>query len=116
MIRLDRNALICDLAEEYQIYDMRSLPVHLVATLSVGLRDDSRIKRQLCGVKYSATEIILAQIADRISGVIWLLGGYGDAEQPPSLVDAMLNGLPEKKDSGFKQYSSADEFLAAWNK
>ncbi len=41
MISRDEDALICDLAETYQIYNYKSLPARLVATLSVGLRDDS---------------------------------------------------------------------------
>ena len=49
MIRFDEDALICDLAETYHIYDYRSLPVKLVATLSAGLRDDSRIKLKAAG-------------------------------------------------------------------
>ena len=55
MIRLDRDALICDLAETYHIYDMRSLPLQTVATLSAGLRDDSRIKMKAGGVNTVST-------------------------------------------------------------
>ena len=36
MIFTDEEALICDLAETYQIFDYRSLPVRTVATLSAG--------------------------------------------------------------------------------
>lgn len=44
MIQTDEDALICDLAETYQIYDYRQLPAYQVAVFSYGLRDDSRIK------------------------------------------------------------------------
>ena len=44
MINLSEYALICDFAETYHIFDYRSLPVKLAATLSAGLRDDSRSK------------------------------------------------------------------------
>lgn len=43
MMNISEDALICDLAETYHIYDMRSLPLRTVATLSAGLREDSRI-------------------------------------------------------------------------
>ena len=43
MIAIDEDALICDLAETYQIYDYRRLPVQTVAVFSLGLRDNSRI-------------------------------------------------------------------------
>ena len=36
MIKTDEDALICDLAETYQIYDYKSLPAYMVATFSVG--------------------------------------------------------------------------------
>ena len=32
MIKTDEDALICDLAETYQIYDYKSLPAYMVAT------------------------------------------------------------------------------------
>ena len=35
MIKTDEDALICDLAETYQIYDYKSLPAYMVATFSV---------------------------------------------------------------------------------
>ena len=66
MINFDEDALICDLAETYQIYDYRSLPVKLVATLSAGLRDDSRIKLSAAGYTVSQDTLLLAIIADRV--------------------------------------------------
>ena len=47
MISVDRNALICDMAETYHIYDLRGLPARTLATLAFGLRADSRIKMRL---------------------------------------------------------------------
>lgn len=35
MLNLSEDALICDFAETYHIYDYRSLPLRLVATLAV---------------------------------------------------------------------------------
>lgn len=67
MIELDENAFICDLAETYRIFDYRSLPVKLVATLSAGLRDDSRIKLKAAGSPVSLETMILATIADNLT-------------------------------------------------
>ena len=47
MMAVDRDAWICDLAETYRIFDYRALPVGLLATLSFGLREDSRIKQKM---------------------------------------------------------------------
>lgn len=43
MISIDRDALLCDLAETYHIYSMRGLPARTLAVLAFGLRADSRI-------------------------------------------------------------------------
>ena len=51
MLKTDEDALICDLAETYHIYDWQSYPLGLIATLAAGLRDDSRIKMRLAGCR-----------------------------------------------------------------
>ena len=70
MIEFDEDALICDLAETYHIFDYRSLPVQLVATLSVGLRDNSRIKMRAAGIPASKETIMPVEIVIVISVTI----------------------------------------------
>ena len=41
MMAADEDALACDIAETYGIYDMRALPAGRLAVLAVGLREDS---------------------------------------------------------------------------
>ena len=115
MIKLDRDALICDLAETYHIYDMRSLPARRVATFAVGLRDDSRIKQKISGIEYPYQELLLARIADKLSALLWYYGFYGDKNQPPSIFDAMTGRIEEDPEDEFKGYRSGEEFMAAWN-
>lgn len=67
MILLDEDALICDFAETYHVFDYRALPASLAATLAVGLRDNSRIKMRISDRKASIDTIILAGIMDRLS-------------------------------------------------
>ena len=100
MIALDENALICDLAETYQIYDYRSLPVKLVATFSAGLREDSRIKKKIRGTKVSFTEEALARFYDLFH--FFVLDLCGIEEEPESLLD-YFNGeiQPQKSSGGF---------------
>src|SRR5690625_7167767 len=71
MIEIDENALICDLAETYQIYDYRQLPPLRVAVFSYGLRSDSRIKMKLSGQSVSIDTLLLAGISDRLSTLVW---------------------------------------------
>lgn len=117
MIEFDEDALICDLAETYQIYDYRSLPVKLVATLSAGLRDDSRIKMAAAGATARQDILLLATIADRVEAFRY--GFSSDAEkginQPPSLVDVILGRETETKasKSGVVGFNSVEEFQKA---
>lgn len=43
MIATDEDALICDLAETYHVFDYRGLPLKTAAALASGLRNDARI-------------------------------------------------------------------------
>lgn len=116
MLRADKNALICDLAETYGILDYKSLPVELVATLASGLREESRIKTSLSGAKATRGEILLAAAVDRLSLILW--GMTEDARhginRPASVLDAMLGAEP-KCDSTMA-FATGKEFEEAWAK
>lgn len=71
MIRMDEDALICDLAETYGILNYRSLPIHLVATLCVGLRENSRIKMKMADITVTFEKIVLAGIWDKVNLLYW---------------------------------------------
>ena len=109
MIELNEDALICDLAETYHIYDYRSLPVKLVATLSAGLRDSSRIKLLAAESPVSMETIILASIADNLN--LLRLGFSKDSKRKPFLfTDAIAGDAKNKQVVGFR---TASEFEAA---
>lgn len=111
MIATDENALICDLAETYNIYDYRSLPVKLAATYSAGLRENSRIKIKLRGdVLGDSDRMLLAMLYDVVTKIGWI--GEGT---PPSMVDAMYGELPERKAEQKKNrsFSSPQEYEQA---
>lgn len=99
MFHTDRNALLCDLAETYGIYDIKAHPATRVALFAAGLRDDSRIKMKLAGVRVSNEILLLAQAVDRLSVLIWQNtkdGGKG-RNKPPSVVEKILYGDSSKK-------------------
>lgn len=75
MISLDEDALICDFAETYQIYDYKALPPHLAAVLAAGLREDSRIKLKAHKQRLTNAEFLIAVVADRLGVLLaWLNG------------------------------------------
>lgn len=116
MLATDRDALICDLAETYGIFDMNALPIPLLATLSVGLRENSRIKMRMSGEKPIRNEILLAAIADRLSLLVWFMteDGQNGVNRPESLVEMLLGGTLEYSD--IETFDSADAFEEEWRR
>ena len=116
MLRADKNAVICDLAETYGVLNYRALPVPLLAVLASGLRDDSRIKMSLSGAKATKGEILLAAAVDRLSYMVW--GMTEDSRKginrPESVLDAMLGNAGESGETvGF---ATAEEYESEWER
>ena len=110
MLDLDEDALICDLAETYGIYDYESLPLQTVATLSIGLRGNSRIKMKAAGRRLDTTEALLATMTDYLALIFWTKtkDGQKNKNRPKSLREALENG--NKKDNDILGFSSPEEF------
>ncbi len=65
MIAEDENAVICDFAEIYHIFDYKALPVRLAATLAAGFGANSRSMQKALGVANPLPDsILLAAQAD----------------------------------------------------
>lgn len=102
MIATSEDALICDFAETYGIYDWRSLPITLAATLASGLRADSRIKMEMRGDKATPRDTLLAGIYDALVGVIWARAG-AKGNPPPSAYAALIGESKGSKDREGKE-------------
>lgn len=111
MIALDEDALICDLAETYGILDYRSLPAVTVATLSVGLRADSRIKMKKSGAKIPANTALLAGILDKVNFLAWArtTDGAKNINRPFSILQKII-GDDKPSESEVISFSSPNEF------
>lgn len=111
MIAADEQALICDLAETYQIYDYKSLPPSKVATFSVGLRENSRIKMKLSGAKASQDILIGSIIADRLGLMLWAMteDGRNGTNRPPQLLEIIL-GIQSGKNSDNLIFDTPEAF------
>lgn len=107
MIKTDENALICDLAETYQIYNYRQLPPSTVAIFCIGLRDDSRIKMKLSGAKVSQNILLLSGIIDRLNLLLWskTKDGSKGINKPKSILSELYN-----KESDVSAFKSGKEF------
>lgn len=106
MIACDEDALFCDLAETYHIIGLESQPVEVIARLSAGLREDSRIWQKMNDVTWPPLSLMAAHITDELKLFRY---GFLDAKELPYLFLEHLKNEEEKE--GF---DSPEEFLKKW--
>ena len=113
MLKRDEEALTCDFAETYHIYDYKRLPLIMVASLAVGLRDNSRIKMQMTGAQASTEIMLMAGIIDRLSLLVWFQTKDGEKgrNRPKPIIDAL-----NPKESNAVTYESGEDFVKAREK
>lgn len=110
MIHFDEDALICDLAETYQIYDYRQLPPTAVAVFSCGLREDARINLKMSDQLVSLETLLLAGIADKLSLLVWYKTEDGQkGKNKPTMVMDTLKPKQEKE-SNTSVFDSGEDF------
>ncbi|CAI3366188.1 DUF5361 domain-containing protein [Enterococcus cecorum] len=104
MLKVDEDAIICDLAETYNIYDYRQLPVSKVAVFVCGLRSDSRIMMKISDSKLPLDTLLLAGVADRLSIMLWqnTKDGQRGKNQPVSIVDQLTKQQIEREEVSFE--------------
>ena len=109
MITVDEEALICDLAETYHIYDYKSLPLLRVAIFAVGLRADSRIKMKMNNMRYPFETILMAAGVDRLTNLLWMKSkdGASGINKPKSILSQLLN---EEMESDIEAFSTPEDF------
>lgn len=107
------DALICDLAETYHIFNYRALQVSLLATLSYGLRDDSRVKIFFSDIKVTTETMLLACAVDHLSFLSW--AKTEDAQKgrnrPKSVVQSIMQ---KEEESTIQAYENGYDFENAW--
>ena len=112
MIQADEDALICDLAEVYRIYEYRQLPAYQVAVFSYGLREDSRIKLVMSGQRVSFDTLLQASILDRLSLLTWFKTKDGQkGNNRPVSITEKLTAI--EKESNEMVFISGEEFEKA---
>ena len=113
MIATDEDALICDLAETYQIYDYRRLPLKMVAVFSFGLREDSRIKMKMNDIEVPFETMLLAGIQDKLNVLIWqqTKDGMNGRNYPKSMVAMLTKSQQASKTSDLIGFESSEDFL-----
>ena len=113
MISIDEDALVCDLAETYQIYDYKQLPLTQVAVFAYGLRDDSRIKQIMSDQIVPLETTLLASIVDRLSLSLWLQtkDGQKGVNRPASIADQLIKrDKSENDEKDYLVFESGEDF------
>ena len=111
MVGRNEDALICDFAETYHVFDYKSVPLKLAATLAAGLPTDSRIKREMSGQKVSTDTLLLANIVDCLRTLIWFK--TEDGRKGINRPDSILQAMTEDKQRKYEEYDSIEEYEAA---
>lgn len=110
--------MVCDLAETYHVYDYESLPVDLVATLVVGLRENSRLMMALTKRKIPLDQMISAKMLDALNFLAWtkLDDKARKRNKPKSIFEKLCGISEEKKNSDLETFGSGDEFMRYRNR
>ena len=109
----DQDALICDLAETYHIYDMRALPVLTLARLSCGLGINSRIRMKMRNAAIPFETMVLVAIFDDIRWLRW--AKTRDAQKHRNAPESLLAKiLDQDTKSNVLTFKTSEEFRKKW--
>lgn len=112
-----KDELICDMAETYHIFDYKSVPVPLLATLVSGLREDSRVKSRLSGLPISMNLFFMSAIYDKLAWLQWAKTEDGSkGRNMPESITAKLMNLDTKQESQYETFETGEDFKKAWKK
>ena len=114
MIATDEDALICDFAETYHIYNIYELPVEYIATLAIGLRHNSRIMMAINGLKVDLNSLLLAHIADNTAINVYFK--TKDAEKGRNRPKSFVKLLTSDKSEIARGFDSGEDFIKEWNR
>ena len=116
MVKADEDALICDFAETYHIYNWRSIPVRTAATLAAGLRDDARIRLKMAGLPCSFERLLLAGVFDAARVANWQRSKDGQTgkSKPDLVVKQILKNTQAETDTkAVESFTDGDAFMKA---
>lgn len=110
--------MICDMAETYHIFDIRGLPVQTLATLVQGLRDGSRVKMELSGMKVDTRTLLIAAAVDDLNFLAWAQtqDGQKGRNRPKSIVNSLLGTDENTPNQDVMVFDSPEAFNKMWKK
>ena len=112
MLSTDRDAVECDLAESYGIFDLQGLPVGKLATLVCGLRENSRIRVKLSEMNATPEMLMYATMVDRLTLLAWLnsCDGAKGTNRPKSMLEAIMGAKEKRAEMVFASGKDFEEY------
>ena len=113
----EEDALICDFAQYYHIYDIDALDIKTAATLACGLPAESRTIKKLCDGLPDPEKIYRLSFLDALSRIefaIWQTHTKRRLNKPESKVAKLLE-QDDDTHQEVKGFSTPEEFEAAWD-
>lgn len=118
MIGTDEQALTCDMAESYGIFDFWALPVKTAAALAAGLRPFSRIWGKMHGLNIPLDAFLLASIHDNVRMLWWAQTEDATKNQnrPQSITEILMGPREDESESEVVSFDDGEDFTNEWNK
>lgn len=111
MVKQDEDALICDFAEFYHVYDYKALPLPYAAVLFFGLRANSRCKIILSGDDFSLDTNLSVLMVDALNLLVWMQSRDGQkGVNRPQRLSELLMKKEKVTNNNILSFSSAEEF------
>lgn len=113
MLNTDEDALLCDFAQYYNIYDIEELGLIKLSIFAWGLPDDSRSKKLMSKQKVSLETYLQAQAVDALNMLVWskTKDGQHNRNRPKSIAQSLLP--KQKVDDNHQNFASGKEFEKA---
>lgn len=115
MLNTDEDAVFCDLAETYHLFDWSAVSIPTLARLASGLRDDSRIMLKLSGQRVPIERLLLAMVADNTAYTAWAntkAARDNPESVPERIVPIMLGKHTVSNRKAVQSFRTAEEFEA----
>ena len=100
------------MAETYGVFDIRKMPVDLLATLACGLREDSRIRVKVSDMNATPDMLMYATMIDRLSLIAWLNSrdGAKGKNRPKSMLEMIIGSNKERNEMVFASGKDFEEY------
>lgn len=105
--------MICDLAETYHVLNYQELSPVMVATLVLGLRDNSRVKMKISASRLTLGQALMTMILDDLNFLSWTKTKSAQKNKNrPKSIYKKLSGEDDKPKEELQVFATPEEYEA----